>query len=161
MNAKSERTAVLLEYLNFANANYRILCHSPCRTSEESAAARTAQGEPFAIGAKALVVKQSQNNSFALLVVPGIKKLDSKKAREILGGFRFATPEELLEVTGGLVPGSVPPFAWPYLPGVTSVYVDSDIKEFEKVGFNAATLEKSIVMSTKEYLRVLGDYRIL
>lgn len=129
--------------------------------SSKPAAGHAAQGEPEAVGAKALVVKLEQDNSFVLLVMPGTKKLNNKAARQKLGRLSFATADELAEVTGGLVPGSVPPFAQPYLPGVRTVYLDPDITKAKKVGFNAAALDRSVVMDTAAYLRALGDYEEL
>lgn len=151
----------LVTYLQGCNAKFRIIAHPPCRTSEESAAARAAQGEPDAVGAKALVVKLQSDNSFALLVMPGTKKMDNKAARQSLGLFRFANTEELAAVTQGLVPGSVPPFGSPYLPGIKAVHLDHEIVSSTKVGFNAANLGISLVMTTAEYLRALGDYEDL
>ena len=156
-----ERHRDLIAYLITSGAKYRSLAHSVCRTCEESAAARAAEGEPGAIGAKALVVKLLSDASFALLVMPGTKRLNNKAARMTLGPFRFANQEELQEVTQGLVPGSVPPFGWPYLAGINAVYLDSDILLTQKIGFNAAALDRSVVMATEEYLRVLGKYEYL
>src|SRR5436309_14715756 len=83
--------------------------HPPTRTSEESAAAR---GEPLAVGAKALLLRT--DDVYGLFVLPADRKLDSAAIRRELGAkkTRFATPEELQEMTG-LVPGSVPPFGRP------------------------------------------------
>jgi prolyl-tRNA editing enzyme YbaK/EbsC (Cys-tRNA(Pro) deacylase) len=61
-------------------------------------------------------------------------------------------------VTGGLVPGSVPPFAWPYLPGVRSIYFDESVCEYKKIGFNAATLDKSVVMKSSDYVELINGY---
>src|SRR3954447_10668962 len=86
--------------------------HPPTRTSEESAAAR---GEPLGVGAKAILWKP--DGVFRLFVIPADRKLDSAAVKKHLGvkKTRFATPDELLELTG-LVPGSVPPFGPPILP---------------------------------------------
>src|SRR4051794_35050416 len=80
--------------------------HAPGDTHEGAAPGR---GTPPARGAKALVVKAGE--SFRLLVVPADRKLDSRKARAALGvrSLRFATREEVEQLTG-LRPGSIPPF---------------------------------------------------
>src|SRR6188768_1156312 len=85
-------------------APYRLVEHPPTRTSEESAAAR---GEPLEVGAKALLLKT--DDVFRLFVLCADMQLDSGAVRRHLNvkKTRFATPEELLELTG-LVPGSVP-----------------------------------------------------
>lgn len=154
----SERTTTLLEFLRFSGIDFKVLNHSPCRSSEESAAARASQGEADAIGAKALVIKKEAGDEFALIVMPGVKKLDNKAARGVIGSFRFAKPDELFTVTGGLIPGSVPPFAWPYLPGVQRIYFDESICEYKKIGFNAATLDRSVVMRSTDYVKLIKGY---
>src|SRR5438128_1618007 len=85
---------------------FTVLRHEPVFTSEQAAAVR---GTPLASGAKALVLKAG--DSFLLAVLPADRKLDSKKARDGLGvkGMRFATKEEVEQLTG-LQPGSIPPF---------------------------------------------------
>ena len=64
---------------------------------------------------------------------------------------RFATHEELLELTG-LVPGSVPPFGSPILP--FELFVDPSLEAQERISFNAGSLTNSIQMSLKDYLLV-------
>lgn len=159
MNAHN-RHRDLIAYLLTVGARYQVLTHPPCRTSEESAAARAAAGWLATVGATALVIKRQAHADYALIVLPGSKRLDNRAARATLGLFRFATPEELSAATLGLVPGSVPPFAWPFLPGVKQVFVDPDIGRAAWLGFNAAALDRSVVMDSREYLRVLGDHEM-
>ena len=64
---------------------------------------------------------------------------------------RFASPEELLRLTG-LVPGSIPPFGKPLLP--FAVFVDPSILDNERIAFNAGSLTDSIIMSVDDYLRI-------
>jgi prolyl-tRNA editing enzyme YbaK/EbsC (Cys-tRNA(Pro) deacylase) len=122
--------------------------HEPTFTSEQSALAR---GEPVSIGAKALVIKG--DDRWALFVLPADRKLDSAAARRHLGAkhTRFATPEELLSLTG-LVPGSVPPFGQPILP--LELVADPALCEQEKVAFNAGSLSTSIILAAADYRRV-------
>ena len=96
----------LEEHLRQAGVVFTILRHEPVFTSEQAAAVR---GTPLASGAKALVLKAGDR--FVLLVLPADRKLDSRKARAALGvkALRFATKEEVLELTG-LQPGAIPPF---------------------------------------------------
>lgn len=124
--------------------------HEPTFTSEQSALAR---GEPVSIGAKALVIKG--DDRWAMFVLPADRKLDSAAARRHLGAkkTRFATPDELLSLTG-LVPGSVPPFGQPILP--LELVADPVLCEQAKVAFNAGSLSTSIVMASADYRRVCG-----
>ena len=103
----TDSTAVLnaiLTMLDDHEVAYRHLEHAPTRTSEESAAAR---GESVRIGGKALVIRTG--DVFRLFVLSAARKLDSAAIRREFSTrhARFATPEELLDLTG-LVPGSVP-----------------------------------------------------
>lgn len=127
---------------------YRTVSHGPTLTSEASAAAR---GEDIRIGGKALLIKTGE--VFRLFVLSAAAKLDSDAVRRICGvkKVRFATREELLEMTG-LVPGSVPPFGPPLLP--FELFVDESVAANEQIAFNAGSLTESIIMGTSEYLRV-------
>jgi prolyl-tRNA editing enzyme YbaK/EbsC (Cys-tRNA(Pro) deacylase) len=127
---------------------FREVHHEPVRTSEQAAAARE---EPLEIGGKAIVAKVGEG--FHLLVFSAARRLDSKAVRKHLGArrFRFATAEELAELTG-LVPGSVPPFGRPILP--LDLYVDTSILGNERIAFNAGSLTDSIVLDRERYLEV-------
>ena len=65
--------------------------------------------------------------------------------------FRFATAEELHELTG-LVPGCVPPFGRPILP--LDLWVDSSILDNDRIAFNAGSLTDSIIMSRARYVEI-------
>ena len=74
------------------------------------------------------------------------------KARFGVKKLRFATPQELLELTG-LIPGSVPPFGGPILP--FELFADLSVGAAHgRVAFNAGSLTHSIVMSTADWLAV-------
>lgn len=135
---------------------HRVVEHQPTFTSEESAAAR---GEPLHVGAKALLLKCDEQ--FRLFVLPADQKLDSNSIKKSLGvkKLRFATAEELMELTG-LVPGSVPPFGPPILP--FPLHADDRIGTIEdKVAFNAGMLTRSIVMKASDWRSMieLGESR--
>lgn len=134
--------------LTARSCEFRELAHGPTRTSEESAAAR---GEPLHHGGKALLIK-SEDDAFRVFVLPADAKLDSQAIRTQLGlkRTRFATADELLELTG-LVPGSVPPFGKPILP--FELYVDQGIAENDRIAFNAGSLTNSIILSIADYLQ--------
>ncbi|MGA9365395.1 MAG: YbaK/EbsC family protein [Bacteroidota bacterium] len=127
---------------------FREVHHEPTRTSAESAKAR---GEDLAIGGKAILMKVGEE--FKLFVLSAAKKVDSQKIKEHFGEkkLRFATPEELMDLTG-LVPGAVPPFGKPVTP--FDLYVDVSITANEKIAFNAGSLTDSIIMGCKDYLQV-------
>jgi len=132
--------------LSSEGIDFREICHPPASTSEESARVR---GESLAVGAKALLVKT--DDVFRLFVLPADLQLDAKRVKQELKirSVRFATREELLELTG-LVPGSVPPFGKPVLP--FDLFGDTAIGSVEdKVAFNAGSLTTSIVMKASDW----------
>ena len=141
--------------LQDARVAYREVQHEPTLTSADSARAR---GEPLGVGAKALLLKC--DGAFRLIVLPADRKLGSKLVKQALGvkDVRFATREELLELTG-LVPGSVPPFGEPILP--FPLHADHDVGvRYPRVAFNAGDLCRSIVMSAADWEAVARPQRI-
>jgi len=136
------------KWLDDAGIAYRHLHHEPTRTSEESARVR---GEDIRAGGKALLIKI--DTEFRLFVLSASLKLDTSAVKGRFGAkkIRFATPDELRDLTG-LVPGSVPPFGQPILP--FDLFVDESILANERIAFNAGSLTDSITMSVKDYLRV-------
>jgi prolyl-tRNA editing enzyme YbaK/EbsC (Cys-tRNA(Pro) deacylase) len=156
-----DHTTKLLNYLQENQVQYQHLTHPECKTSKESREARINAGGEDVIGAKAIVIKMDRKGSgseFNLLVLPGTHKLDSSIIKAYfkadIKSFRFATTEELAELTGGLVPGSSPPFTQPILDKLTHLFVDFALLKHDKIGFNAASLTQSLIIQTKDYLQV-------
>ena len=141
-------TDAIRTLLESAGVTYRTVEHPPTHTSEESAQAR---GEPLHIGGKAILLKT--DDVFRLFVLPADRKLDSAAIKRELGvkKTRFATAEELMQLTG-LVPGSVPPFGQPVLP--FELFVDEAIQQNDRIAFNAGSLTISFVVPMADYLRV-------
>ncbi len=139
---------IIRAMLDQAGIEYRHVRHGPTRTSEESAAAR---GEPLEVGAKALLLKL--DSSFSLFVLSAARKLDSGSIKRTRGAksVRFASPEELLSLTG-LVPGSVPPFGRPIMD--FDLFVDTGVAALPRVAFNAASLTESLILSTEDYMKL-------
>jgi Ala-tRNA(Pro) deacylase len=135
------------EKLTAAGITFGVLHHAPVYTSEEAAAVR---GVPLCTGAKALVVKAGE--AFVLLVVPADRKLDSKKARASLSvkGLRFASREEVEQLTG-LTPGSIPPFG--SLFGLPTC-CDPALAHNEQINFNAGDHSVSVSMRCADYVAV-------
>jgi len=135
-------------WLSAEGVSFREVHHEPTRTSEDSARAR---GEDLRVGGKALLIKV--DDVYRLFVLSADRKLDSAAVKRHFSArkTRFATPEELLELTG-LVPGSVPPFGQPLLP--FPLYVDPSVFANERIAFNAGSLTDSIVMPAGDYRRL-------
>jgi Ala-tRNA(Pro) deacylase len=135
-------------WLSSEGVSFREVHHEPTRTSEDSARAR---GEELRVGGKALLIKV--DDVFRLFVLSADHKLDSAAVKRQFSArkTRFATPEELVNLTG-LVPGSVPPFGQPVLP--FPLYVDPSVFANERIAFNAGSLTDSIVMQVSDYRRL-------
>ena len=142
-------TARLEHWLTAEGARFRVLDHAPVFTSEEAA---TVRGTPLDSGAKALVMLAV--GAPVHVVLPGSRRVDNAKVRAVLGTrtLRFATPEELLALTG-CVPGAVPPFG--NLFGLP-VLVDAALAARDEIAFNAGSNTRSIIMSCADFLRLSG-----
>ncbi len=147
-----ERVESLLKQHEVA---FQVLRHEPVYTSEEAARVR---GTPLASGAKALVCKGEDR--FVMFVVPADRKLDSRAVRRVKGWrkLRFATREEVMEITS-LAPGSIPPFGSLFsLPTLC----DERLGENDVINFNAGDHSISVSMRYADYLRVehaeLGEF---
>jgi Ala-tRNA(Pro) deacylase len=126
---------------------FQVLRHEPVYTSEEAARVR---GTPLASGAKALIVKGEEG--FVMFVVPADRRLDSHAVRRTKGWkkMRFATREEVLELTG-LTPGSIPPFGSLFnLP----THCDERLGENDVINFNAGDHGISVSMRYADYIKV-------
>lgn len=126
---------------------FKTVSHEPTFTSAESAKAR---GEDISIGGKAIVIKIGK--LFKLFVLSAALKMDSAAIKRYFQEkkIRFATEEELYELTG-LMPGAVPPFGEPIFQ--LELFVDTSILRNEKIAFNAGSLTDSIIMRTDDYIK--------
>lgn len=106
---------------------------------------------PLHTGAKALLFKAEVN--FILIVIPGDKKLSSKKLKSFLKikRLRFATPEEVEKIMHCQI-GSCYPFG--NLVNVP-MYVDMRITDNDYITFNPGIHTKSIKLQWKDYERIM------
>jgi len=136
----------LVAALRGAGIGFSEMHHGPVYTSAEAAQVR---GTTLHSGAKALILKGE--DSFVMAVLPADMALDSNGVRKLLGvkRMRFATKEEVFEITGGLTPGSIPPFGSLFnLPTIC----DERLSENERINFNAGSHSDSIQMSCRDYV---------
>ena len=133
--------------LRAAGAHFTVQHHEPVYTSEAAAAVR---GTALSSGAKALILNLDGNP--ALFVLPANRKLDNKKLRCATStrSLRFATPDEVLALTG-LRPGSIPPFGSLF---ALSTYCDPALAANSAINFNAGDHSISISMTYSDFLRV-------
>ena len=125
--------------------------HAPVRTSEEAANIRT--GYKLEQGAKAIVVRvkvPGLGKKFVMFVLPGNKRFDTDKIKRNIGfvDIRFATEQEVFEITGGVLPGGVPPFGNIFN---LEVYVDVSLFNNDRIIFNAGDRSCSIGIKSSDY----------
>lgn len=120
--------------------------HEAVYTSAEAAQVR---GVSLHSGAKALIVKGK--DGFVMVVMPADLALDSSALRKLLGSkrLRFASREEVLEITG-LTPGAIPPFG--SLFGLPTL-CDETLADNVHINFNAGSHTDSFQLACEDYLR--------
>jgi Ala-tRNA(Pro) deacylase len=128
--------------------------HEPVRTSEEAAALR--DGYTLQQGAKAIIIRvkiPNEGKKFVMLVMPADQKFDGTKVKQLLHSkdIRFATEQEIEEITKGVKPGGVPPFG--NLFGL-EVISDTSLYQNEKIIFNAGRTT-SIGMKSADYKQLV------
>lgn len=148
-------TQQIVDILVKQNCWYQTFEHQPVRTSEEAAAIR--DGFTLEQGAKALLVRIKRSKSdkeFVMLVVPGNKKFDKNKVKQVLQikDLRFATEEEVSQITGGIKPGGVPP--WGNLLDIR-IIADRSLFDNETIIFNAGDKRFSVAMKSADYQRLV------
>ncbi|MDO8556758.1 MAG: YbaK/EbsC family protein [Nanoarchaeota archaeon] len=133
------------DFLQSKQLNFRCFEHEPTPTSEISAQVR---GTPLSQGAKAMVLRSK--GKFLMAVLQASKKIDLKKLRGIIAtdSLSFASPDEVLLVTGCKV-GGVPPFGNLFnIP----VYLDKGMLENAVMDFNAGLQTVSMEMQVQDFV---------
>jgi len=151
-----EVTRRVLEHLGDLGISFEKIEHEVVTTSEAAAGARASRLEE---GAKALIVKAKDR--YVHLIISAAQRVDNAKLRRLLGSrkLRFATPKELMELTGCL-PGAVPPFG--NLFGL-EVYMDDALLAEDTVYFNCGSHTVSLRMKREDLARAaeatVADFR--
>lgn len=157
------------DLLESRQIKYDYFEHEPVRTSEEAFKIR--HGFTLKQGAKALIVKLylrrgvsadgvedkvgvsdlAQSERFVMLVVPGDARFDGKKVKKLFNAkdLRFATEEEVGQITGGVLVGGVPPFG--SLFGLET-FMDPQVARNDKIIFNAGDRRVSIALAVSDYI---------
>ncbi len=142
----------LIADLDAAGARYRLIEHPPEGRTEVVSEMR---GHDVAHAAKCLVVmvkagkKQSR---YVLAVVPGDARLDLHAVKDLLDGTYVAfAGRERAEELAGSVSGTVLPFS--HHPRL-EVIADPALLRVPELFFNAARLDRSIALSTDDYVRL-------
>lgn len=137
----------IIKVLDARDIKYEIIEHEPVYTSEQAAKARN---ESINSGAKSLLLRVG--HEFVLTVLPGGKRLSSKKIRSIFRPkkFRFATPHEVKKIMGCEIGACYPLGS---IIGVKTI-VDSSLLENHVISFNPAMHTKTIKLKSSDYLSI-------
>ncbi|HUD06835.1 MAG TPA: YbaK/EbsC family protein [Candidatus Saccharimonadales bacterium] len=133
------------------NIIYEEIEHEPVFTSEQAAKVRGLSPDE---GAKSLLLKSSSD--FILAILPGNKKLDSKKLKNLIKtkNIRFASPEEVEAVMHCKI-GSCYPFG--NIIKVITI-ADSSMAALGNMSFNPGVHDKSIKIKWSDYNSLVNPY---
>jgi len=148
----------IFKLLNEKNVQFEHLTHEHVHRSEDAAKIR---GNTVSQAAKAIILKvkpRAQEYKTIQCVLPGDKKIDLKKLKNLLDlkSASLASPEEVYEKTTCVI-GSVPPFGTLFN---LEVYVSKDILNQEIIFFSAGTHNDSIKMKSKDYIMIINPVLI-
>ena len=102
-----------------------------------------------------IVKAKGPETRFVMLVLPADLRFDNAKVKAALQAkdVRFATEQEVVELTGGVLPGAVPPFGNLFN---LQVVADPSLFENERIVFNAGDRSFSVAMRSDDYKRIVA-----
>jgi Ala-tRNA(Pro) deacylase len=142
----------LVALLEAGGARYRLIHHAPEGVTSPASRLR---GHPLSQAAKCIVARVKHGkkvNRFLLAVVPGDRLVALEALRELWGGtyVSFATRETAEELSG-CVSGTIVPFTF---RDDLELVVDRTLLAVPELFFNAARLDVSVALDTRDYLRL-------
>ncbi|MCP3799922.1 YbaK/prolyl-tRNA synthetase associated domain-containing protein [Allokutzneria sp. A3M-2-11 16] len=142
----------LIDLLDAEGAGYRVLDHPPEGRTDLVSELR---GNALAQAAKCVVVMVKigkKTRRHVLAVVPGDRRVDLAALKALLGGSYAAfASQKVAEALAGSASGTILPFTWhPDL----ELIVDPALAEQDELFFNAARLDRSIALSTNDYIAI-------
>ena len=142
----------LIAWLDEQGVAYRLIDHAPEGRTEVVSPMR---GNALRQAAKCIVLMVKLGKKvtrYILAVVPGDARVDLQAVKTLLGGtyISFASAD-IAERLAGSVAGTILPFS--FYPELELV-VDPALLENEEMYFNAARLDRSMVLKTKDYVAV-------
>jgi Ala-tRNA(Pro) deacylase len=139
----------LMALLDQSGVDYRLIDHPPEGRTEAASALR---GHPLPAAAKCVILKVKLER-YVLGVVPGDRRIDTDAVKTRYGAtdVQLAAPP-VAERLSGCAVGSVVPFS--FAPEVLELVVDPAVLGQHELYFNAARLDRSLAMRTRDYLDV-------
>jgi Ala-tRNA(Pro) deacylase len=142
----------LISLLDEHGARYRLIEHEPEGRTELVSAMR---GNALSQAAKCIVlmVKIGKKvTKYVLAVVPGDAKVDLQAVKALMQGTYVAfASSDVAERLAGSVAGTILPFS--FSPELELV-VDPSVLENEELYFNAARLDRSLVLKQSDYVEL-------
>jgi Ala-tRNA(Pro) deacylase len=138
-----------------AGARYRVMDHEPEGRTDAASAIR---GHRLEQAAKCMVVgiKSDRGTRYVLAVIPGHRRVDFKRLRRLLDGRdAVLAPPADAERLAGCVSGSIIPFSFHH---ELELVVDPDLLEQPELFFNAARLDRSIALTTEDYVTLAQPF---
>lgn len=142
----------LIALLDSHGAHYRLIDHAPEGRTEIVSPMR---GNALSQAAKCIVlmVKQGKKvTKYILAVVPGDARVDLNAVKALMQGTYVAfASQDIAERLAGSVAGTVLPFSF---SSELELLVDPSLLENDELYFNAARLDRSMVLKTSDYFEI-------
>jgi Ala-tRNA(Pro) deacylase len=139
----------LVALLDERGATYRVIEHEPEGVTEVVSRLR---GHDPRQAAKCIVVMVKVGKKvtrYAAAVIPGDRRVDFNKVKALFNGTYAAfASREVAEELAGTPVGTIPPFSFDER---MELFVDPEVLQHSEVFFNAARLDRTIALSTKDY----------
>ncbi|MGW0468234.1 YbaK/EbsC family protein [Streptomyces sp. NPDC003027] len=152
MTTTKDSYAQLIEFLERSGVRYRLIDHPPEGRTDRASAAR---GHRLEQAAKCLVIRVGyarRRRRYLLTVVPGHCRIGLHQVKHLYEGSdaALAAPDVAERLTG-CVRGSITPFS--FHPDL-ELLADPQLLAHPEIYFNAACLDRSLVMSTQDYVHL-------
>ena len=142
----------LITLLDSHGAHYRLIDHAPEGRTEIVSPMR---GNALSQAAKCIIlmVKQGKKvTKYILAVVPGDARVDLNAVKALMHGTYVAfASQDIAERLAGSVAGTVLPFSF---NSELELLVDPSLLENDEIYFNAARLDRSMVLKTSDYFEI-------
>jgi Ala-tRNA(Pro) deacylase len=148
----TDRYEQLIELLNHHHASYRLIDHAPEGRTDIVSPLR---GHETKHAAKCMIVMVKigkKRTIYVLAVVSGTARVDLDTIKRLMSGtyVSFASSNIAEELAGSAV-GTVLPFAFDER---LVLIADPELMQSPKIYFNAARLDRSVELDTRDYLRI-------
>ena len=139
----------LIALLDERGANYRVIEHEPEGVTEVVSRLRGHEPRQAAKCIVVMVKVGKKVTRYAAAVLPGDKRVDFDKVKALYNATYAAfAPREIAEELAGTAVGTIPPFSFDER---LELFVDPELLQHAEVFFNAARLDRTIALSTKDY----------